>query len=86
MKNVTSVKIFSTTWCPYCKMEEAWLKDKKVPHTVVMIEEDPAAAAHIEAATGQRGVPVTEISYDDGPADFVIGFDRTTLTELLKLS
>ena len=83
MKQVKQVKVYSTGWCPYCKMEEAWLKNIKVDHEVVMVDQDATAAAYIVDKTGQRGVPVTEIIYEDEPADYVIGFDRPTLQALL---
>ena len=34
--------------------------------------------------TGQMGVPVTEIKFDDGNEEFIIGFNKPTLEYYLK--
>ena len=34
--------------------------------------------------TGQMGVPVTEIKFEDGCEEYVIGFDKPTLEYYLK--
>jgi glutaredoxin 3 len=84
MKEVKSVTVFSTTWCPYCKVEEEWLKSEKIDHKVVLIDEDATAAMYIVDKTGQRGVPVTEVVFQDDSAEYVIGFDKAKLKPLLK--
>jgi glutaredoxin len=84
MKKVKEVTVFSTTWCPYCKMVEEWLNQKKVSYKTVMIDEDQNAAMYIIEKSGQRGVPVTEVKFDDDSANYVVGYDRNTLSELLK--
>jgi hypothetical protein len=35
--------------------------------------------------TGQMGVPVTEIIYENGEEEYIIGFDRERLSEVLSL-
>lgn len=84
MSKVKNVKVFSTNWCPYCKYEEAWLKEQKIGYEVVMVDEDMTAANYIVQKTGQRGVPVTEITFEKGEPQYVIGFDKPTLEHLLK--
>ena len=85
MKNIKSVTVYSTTWCPYCKMEEDWLLDNDVAFKTILIDEDETAATYIVEKSGQRGVPVTEVKYDDDTAEYVIGFDRPGLSKILEL-
>lgn len=85
MHKVKNVTVFSTTWCPYCKMEASWLREKKVAHKTVLVDEDNNAAMYMVANTGQQGVPVTEIEFEDGSSKFVVGFDRTALSTLLDV-
>jgi hypothetical protein len=35
--------------------------------------------------TGQMGVPVTEIVYDNGEEEYIIGFDKERLSEILEV-
>jgi len=35
--------------------------------------------------TGQMGVPVTEIEFDNGDSKYIIGFDIPSLTEALEV-
>lgn len=80
-----SVKLYSTLSCPYCKMEKAWLEEKKIEHKVIYVDQDQVAAKEMVNKTGQMGVPVSEIEYDDAESQYVIGFDRPKLIELLDL-
>jgi glutaredoxin 3 len=73
------VKIYSTNFCPYCKMAKTFLKDKKVKFQEINVQENRDAAKEMIEKTGQVGVPVIEI---DGKT--VIGFDRDQIEKLLK--
>jgi glutaredoxin 3 len=73
------VKVYSTNFCPYCKMAKTFLKDKKVKFQEINVQENRNAAKEMIEKTGQVGVPVIEI---DGKT--VIGFDRTQIEKLLK--
>lgn len=75
-----NVKIYSTNFCPYCKMAKEFLKDKKVPFEEVNVQENPEAAKQMIEKSGQAGVPVIEI---DG--QMVIGFNTEQIKKLLKL-
>lgn len=74
------IKVFSATWCGFCRMVKAYLDDKKVDYTVVDIDEEPDAAAWLVERTGQAGVPVTMF----GDKDMVIGFDRAAIDGYLR--
>ncbi len=79
------VKLYSTMTCPYCKMEKSWLEQNKIKHDVVYVDLNPEEAQKMVDKTGQMGVPVTEIQYDEGEAEFIVGFDKPRLEQLLNL-
>lgn len=78
------VKLYSTKSCPYCRMEKNWLEGQKVKFEEVYVDSDPQQAELLARNTGQLGVPVTEFMYNEGDSEYVVGFDRTRLEELLK--
>lgn len=80
-----NIKLYSTLSCPYCKMEKAWLESKNVKHDVVYVDLNPKEAEAMVAKTGQMGVPVTEIIYEDAEPEFVIGFDKEKLSAILGI-
>jgi len=79
----TNVKIYSTMSCPYCKMEKTWLDENNIKHELLYVDTDDKAAREMIEKTGQMGVPVTELSYAEGEPVYVIGFNKTQLSELL---
>lgn len=80
---VKKVKLYATTTCPYCKMEAAWLDSQKIKYDYVYVDLNPQAAEEMVKKTGQMGVPVTEIVYDNDEKEYIIGFDRPRLTQIL---
>jgi glutaredoxin len=80
------VKLYSTTTCPYCKMEASWLTDKKVKFEEVKVDLDQTEAEEMVRKTGQMGVPVTAIKYEGGEEEFIVGFDKSKLTQVLQIS
>lgn len=81
-----NVKLYSTTTCPYCKMEAAWLREKKITFEEVHVDFNQTAAEEMVAKTGQMGVPVTAISYEDSYEDFIVGFDKPQLSQILSIN
>ena len=77
MKNV---KVYSTPTCPYCDMVKDFLKENGVKFKAVDVQSNREAAQEMIKKSGQMAVPVIEI---DG--EFVIGFDKVKLKELLNL-
>ncbi len=86
MPQPTKIRLYSTSTCPYCKMEKAWLEKNNVTFDFVLVDQDRTEARHMIESTGQMGVPVTELQYDGRNPEFVIGFDRTTLASRLGLA
>jgi len=82
---VVGVKLYSTATCPYCKTEAAWLQAQQVKFETIKVDEDQAAAEHLVHSTGQLGVPVTEVVFDEGEPQWVMGFDRPKLARALGL-
>lgn len=80
------VKLYSSKTCPYCKMEQKWLEDHKIEHSVVYVDLQQEEAENLVKRTGQLGVPVTEITFEESEPEFVIGFDRNRLSDLFNLN
>ena len=78
--NSAVVKVFSADWCGFCRMVKAYLTSKEVEFEVVDIDKDPAKADELREMTGQAGIPVTLF----GDKEFVIGFDRGRIDEMLR--
>ena len=76
----SSVLIYTTTECPWCKKTKEFFKENNVKYTEKNVGEDQKAADYMIEKTGQMGVPVTEI---DGK--FVVGFDVAGLKKALGL-
>jgi glutaredoxin/uncharacterized protein (DUF302 family) len=79
------VRLYSTKSCPYCKAEATWLDQQKFTYELVKVDENQEEAERMLRHTGQLGVPVTEIVYDEGDPQFVLGFDRPKLAQALGL-
>lgn len=79
----TYVKLYSSTTCPYCSMEKAWLDQNNIEHEIVLVDKDRQAADDMVKKTGQMGVPVTEIGYEDDEPEYILGFDRDHLGQIL---
>lgn len=78
------IKLYSTKSCPYCRMEKSWLESQKIAFEEVYVDLNQEEAEKLVRHTGQLGVPVTELLYNDGESEYVIGFDRERLQHLLK--
>jgi glutaredoxin len=89
MKNDRGIKmviLYSTSTCPYCMMEKSWLESKKVTHKVILVDQNPKEAQEMVNKTGQMGVPVTEIEYENRTPEYIIGFDQAKLSYYLGVN
>ncbi len=73
-----SVKVYSTSTCPYCNMAKAFLKENNIPFEEVDVGQDRDAAQEMMEKSGQMSVPVIDV---DG--QIVIGFDKKALSKEL---
>lgn len=80
------IKIFTTTTCPFCKLEKEYLDSKGIAYDNVFVDKEPEAAKKMIEESGQMGVPFTEITKDDGSIVKILGFDKTKLNEALGIS
>lgn len=83
---MATVKIFTTTTCPYCKLEKAYLDSKSIKYENVFVDHDEEAAKKMLEESGQMGVPFTEITKDDGSVAKILGFDKGKINEALGIT
>jgi len=83
---MSKIKMYKTMTCPYCKMETEYLKSKNVQFEEVYVDRDPVAAQEMIQKSGVMGVPLTEVIFDDGKAEYILGFDKARLDKALGLS
>lgn len=84
---MSTIKIYSTSWCAYCKAEKNWLDEKGVKYEEVDVETDQEAAEEMVKLSGQMGVPVTVIRHTEGGEPVVaVGFDQAWLQKELKIA
>ena len=85
MAQIKEFKIYSTPTCGYCHMLKEWLTEKKVAFTDINVAADPARGVEMIQKTGQMGVPVSVISFEDGKEEVVLGFDQEKIAKILSL-
>lgn len=84
---MSTIKIYSTSWCAYCKAEKTYLTEKGVKFEEVDVETDQAAAEEMIKLSGQMGVPVTVIRHEGNDEPVVaVGFDQAWLDKELQLA
>jgi len=77
---MSTVKIYSTPSCMFCKMAKSYFKEHNVSYEEKDVASDAKAREEMMERSGQMGVPVIDI---DG--ELTIGFDKARLATLLKL-
>jgi glutaredoxin len=85
MNKIKKIKLYATTTCPYCKMEASWLDSQKIKYEYTLVDLNPYAGEEMVRKTGQMGVPMTEIVYDNGKEEYIVGFDKERLSEILGI-
>jgi glutaredoxin len=79
------IKIYSTSWCSFCRAEKQFLDSKGIKYEDVNVEENEAAAHEMVHLSGQMGVPFTVITHPDGHRVGILGFDQPHLVAELGL-
>jgi len=80
------IEIYTTTTCPYCKMEKDYLDSKGVKYENIFVDNDSKAAQEMLEKSGQLGVPFTVVTSDDGTEKSILGFDKEKLNRVLGLA
>lgn len=83
-RKISKIKLYATTTCPYCKAEKSYLDLRGINYEYLLVDLNPLAGQEMFEKTGQLGVPVTEIIYDDGDYEIIIGYDKERLDKILK--
>lgn len=80
------VTIYTTTTCPYCKLEKEYLDSKGIKYENIFVDQDAKAAEDMVKISGQMGVPFTVVTRDDDSQETILGFDRTKIDLSLGLA
>lgn len=83
--SLVKVTIYTTTTCPYCKLEKEYLDSKSIQYENIFVDQDSKAAEEMVKISGQMGVPFTVIISDDGSKKAILGFDRAKIDSALGL-
>ena len=75
-----SVKVYSTSTCPYCHRAKDFLKEKNIAFEEIDVGADPDAGKEMMDKSGQMGVPVLDI---DG--QIIVGFDKEAISKALGI-
>ncbi|MEM7819757.1 MAG: glutaredoxin family protein [Candidatus Aenigmatarchaeota archaeon] len=74
-----TIKIYTTSSCPYCIMAKEFLKQRNVKFEEINVEDNREAALEMIEKSGQMGVPVLDIN-----GKIIVGFDKTAIEKALK--
>lgn len=72
---------FVTSWCPYCKSLEKFLKENNIPYVHADIEKDAKAARYYEELTKDKGpgIPKTLVG-----THMIEGFNPQGILDILR--
>lgn len=74
------IRIFSTPTCAYCFTLKEYLKKNNIAFEDIDVSKDESALNEMIEKSGQMSVPVIDIN-----GEFIIGFDKKKINELLKI-
>lgn len=80
------VQIYTTTTCPYCKLEKEYFDLKGIKYENIFVDLDAKAAENMVKISNQMGVPFTVITKEDGSQVTILGFDRSKIDAALGLT
>jgi len=67
-------------------MEKNYLKSKGVDFEEILLDQQPEKIQEYLDTCGNRGVPCTHITDDNGKEDHILGFDKPAIDAALGLS
>lgn len=73
------VTVYVTSTCPFCTMVKRFLTLQNIPYKEVNVEKDPIAMQILINATGQLGVPQTNVN-----GYWVLGYDPDAIMAALN--
>ena len=77
---MNNVIVYSTNTWPWCTKVKDYLGSKNIEYTTYDVSKDSDKAMEMVDKSGQRGVPVIDIN-----GSIVVGFDKASIDELLRL-
>lgn len=80
----SSVVLYETPWCGFCRKTRAWLHAHRVPFEARDVEADAEAAAELDEKLRQAGIEDAGVPVLDVRGALLVGFDPDRLAELLK--
>lgn len=83
-RTMTSVSIYTTPTCPYCKKAKEFFKENGVEYQEFDVASDTDKAREMIEKSGQRGVPVIVVEGEE-EEEIVVGFNKDKLAELLEI-
>ncbi|OGD85642.1 hypothetical protein A2696_03130 [Candidatus Curtissbacteria bacterium RIFCSPHIGHO2_01_FULL_41_13] len=80
---MAKVTMYTTTTCPFCRMQKEYLNLKNIKFSEILVDENPQEAQKMIAISGQMGVPFTVIVKDNGQQVNILGFDKAKIDDAL---
>ena len=77
-KSSLKVEIFVTSWCPYCRKLESFLKQNQIDYARYDVEKDAKGAEEFERLGGE-GVPLVRVG-----KNVIHGYDPEGIIAALK--
>jgi glutaredoxin-like YruB-family protein len=77
---MAKVKMYTTSWCVYCKAAKEFFKANNIEVQEIDVENDQKAQEEMIHKSGQLGVPVIDV---DG--QIFVGFDKRGLSKILNV-
>lgn len=78
---MANVKIYTTSWCVYCKAAKEFFKANNIKYDEIDVENDQKAQEEMIHKSGQLGVPVIEVN-----GEIFVGFDKRGLARALGVT
>ena len=75
-----TVKVYSTSTCPWCVKTKEFLKASNIKYKDINISFDEKARNEMFDKSGQFGVPVTDVN-----GTIIVGYDKEALKKALKI-
>jgi glutaredoxin 3 len=83
---MATVKIYSTTWCHWCKELKDYLDSKGVKYEYAEVDTDPKQQEEYQQVSdGAQGVPFTLVTKDNGEKVGILGFNKPQIDAALGL-